>query len=196
MDKARFQLAHLNYALLHGMAVVILLLHDTAGRKLGASACGPAPKGPRDPDVQWSQPGIVVNAEVSGRELGPIRKCPLLHVRFHWQDRPGAFLDVLESIDAALADGPPAFHRTSRSVSYARLSIATGRTADGDLTVRLHDTVPSDGHGNLLPTGQLARKISAAALHASAGRHGRVAGRSYPDGQQNPVVRVDLLGRA
>ena len=195
VDKARFQLAHLNYALLHGMAVVILLLHDTAGRKLGASTCGPAPKGPRDPDVQWSQPGIVVNAEVSGRELGPIRKCPLLHVRFHWQDRPGAFLDVLESIDAALADGPPAFHRTSRSVSYARLSIATGRTADGDLTVRLHDTVPSDGHGNLLPTGQLARKISAAALHASAGRHGRVAG-SSPDGQQNPVVRVDLLGRA
>jgi hypothetical protein len=192
-DQSRSQLAHLNYARLHGMAVVIVLLHeknDGAGNPHGSH---PVPDGQAeyggDPDAYWDQPRITVNANVSRRELGPFQKCPLLHIRFRWQDRPGAFLDVLDSIDAVLDDDPPAIRRAGRSVSYARLFIATGRIADGDLTVRVH--APT---GTRLMAEQLARRIRAGALEASAGRDSRVPG-GHPDEQQKPVIRVDLLGK-
>jgi hypothetical protein len=200
-DKSRFQLAHLNYALLHGMAVVIVLLHDTNDSAENPPVSRPVQDGQRergvDPDVAyWSQPAIPVNAKVSRRELGPFERCPLLHIRFHWDDRPSAFLDVLKSIDAILDNDPPAIRRASRSVSYARLYIATGRIAEGDLTVRIHSSAQRDGHRNRLMTEQLARKISAAAaLEANARRDPRVPGR-YLDGQQDPVIRIDLLGKA
>lgn len=139
----------------------------------------------------------MVDRAVSRQELGPLEKCPLLHIRFRWQDRPGAFLDILNSIDAILDDNDlPAIHGSSRSVSYARLYIAAGRTADGDLTIRLHAPAPGNGRGNRFVTEQLARKIStAAAVAASAGRDPRVPG-AYPYERQSPVVRIDLLGNA
>jgi hypothetical protein len=169
--KSRFQLAHLNFALLHGMAMVIMLLHATGG----------PPEQDQDPDAtSCGQPGILVNAPVSADDLGPLDECPLVHIRFRSQDRPGAFLGVLNSIDATLAGPPLAIARPGRSVSFARMSIATGRMADGDLTIRVHDPAQVDGHGNQLMTEQLARKISAGAA---------------PDGRRNPVIRVDLLGR-
>lgn len=198
-DKSRFQLAHLNYALLHGMAVVIILLHDTNDGAENPPVSSLVQDGQRergiDPDIAyWKKPVIAVNAKVSLRELGPFVKCPLMHIRFRWQDRPGAFFDVLKSIDAILENDPPAFRRTSRSVSYARLYIATGRIAEGDLTVRIHPSARWDGNGNRFMTEQLARKISAAAaLEASAGHDARITGR-YLDGRQNPVIRVDVLG--
>jgi hypothetical protein len=158
-DKSRFQLAHLNYAPVHGMAAIIVLLHDTHG-----SAENPPvnhrvprvqPERGGDPDTTyWNQPGMVVNGRVSRRELGQFEKCPLLHIRFRWQERPGAFLDILNSIDAVLGSDPPAIHRPRRSVSYARLYIAAGRTADGDLTIRIHPPAPWNGRGNRLMTEQ------------------------------------------
>jgi len=200
-DKSRFQLAHLNYAPVHGMAAIIVLLHDTHG-----SAENPPvnhrvprvqPERGGDPDTTyWNQPGMVVNGRVSRRELGQFEKCPLLHIRFRWQERPGAFLDILNSIDAVLGSDPPAIHRPRRSVSYARLYIAAGRTADGDLTIRIHPPAPWNGRGNRLMTEQLGRKISTAAAEAaSAGRDPQIPG-GYPDGRQNPVIRIDLLGKA
>jgi hypothetical protein len=200
-DKSRFQLAHLNYGLLHGMAVVIILLHDANHGAENSPVSRPVQDGQRerglDPDVAyWSHPAIPVNATVSRRELGPLVKCPLLHIRFHWDDRPSAFLDVLKSIDAVLDNDPPAIHRASRSVSYARLYIATGRIAEGDLTVRIHPSAQRNAHANRLITEQLARKITAAAaLEASSRRDSRVPVR-YLDGRQDPVIRIDLLGKA
>jgi hypothetical protein len=192
-DKSRSQLAHLNYARLHGMAVVIVLLHekkDGAGNPHGShSAPGGQAEYGGDPDASWGQPRIMVKANVSRRGLGPFRNCPLVHIRFRWQDRPGAFLNVLDAIDAVLDDDPPAIRRAGRSVSYARLFIATGRIADGDLTVRVH--APT---GTRLMTEQLARRIRAGALEASAGRDSRVSG-GHPDEQQKPVIRIDLLGK-
>jgi hypothetical protein len=199
-DKSRFQLAHLNYALLHGMAVAIILLHDTNGSAHGAPIGRtirrgqPARAGYRDAD--WDQPGVVIKARVSLDGLGPFQKCQLLHIRFRWQDRPGAFLDVLDALDANLCQDPPAIRPVSRSMSYARLYIATGRIADGDLTVRVHVPAGAGQHGNQLLTEQLARRISAAAaLEASAARHSRDP-RGYLDGWQSPVIRIDLLGQA
>jgi hypothetical protein len=192
-DESRFQLAHLNYARLYGIAVVIVLLHekdDLAGTLHGSQ---PVPDGQADyggkPDAYWSKPFIMVNANVSRQELGPFQKCLLLHIMFRSQDHPGAFLDVLDSIDAVLDDDPPAIRRTNRSVSYARLFIAGGRVAEGDLTVRVHTPT-----GTRLMTEQLARTISARTLEASAGRDSRVSG-GHPDEQQRPVIHIELLGK-
>ena len=192
-DKSRSQLAHLNYARLHGMAVVIVLLHeknDGAGNPHGShSAPGGQAEYGGDPDASWGQPRIMVKANVTRRGLGPFQNCPLVHIRFRWQDGPGAFLNVLDAIDAVLDHDPPAIRRAGRSVSYARLFIATGRIADGDLTVRVH--APT---GTRLMTEQLARRIRAGALEASAGRDSRVSG-GHPDEQHQPVIRIDLLGK-
>jgi hypothetical protein len=179
--RSRFQLAHLNYAVLHGMAVAIVLLHDKDD--------GAEPEHGENPHADLSQPGVAVNANVSRRELGTFEKCPLLHVRFRWQDRPGALLDVLNSIDAILDDDPPAVRRAARSVSFARVFIASGRIAEGDLTVRIHALGSKP-----LEAGQLARRISAAAQEASTGRDLRISHESHLDGRQKPVILVDLLG--
>ena len=192
-DESRFQLAHLNYARLYGIAVVILLLHEKDDGAGKPHDCQPVPDGQADyggePDAYWSKPRIMVNANVSRQELGPFQKCPLLHIMFRSQDHPGAFLDVLDSINAVLDGDPPAIRRADRSVSYARLFIATGRTAEGDLTVRAHTPT-----GARLMTEQLARTISAKALEASAGRDSRVSG-GHPDEQQKPVIHIELLGK-
>jgi hypothetical protein len=191
--KSGSQLAHLNYARLHGMAVIIVLLHQKNDSAGNPHASHPAPDGQAEYSTNlytsWDQPRIMVKANVNRQELGPFQKRPLVHIRFRWQDRPGALLDVLDAIDAALDHDPPAIRRAGRSVSYARLFIAAGRIADGDLTVRVH--APT---GTRLMAEQLARRISAGALEASARRDCRAAAR-HPDEQQKPVIRVDLLGK-
>jgi hypothetical protein len=192
-DESCSQLAHLNYARLHGMAAVIVLLHERNDGAGNPHSSRPVPDGQAeyggDPDSYWSRPYITVKTNVSRRELGPFEKCQLLHIRFRWQDHPGAFLDVLDSIDAVLDDNPPAIRRAGRSVSYARLFIANGQVAEGDLTVRLHSPPRTR-----LMTEQLAQRISARALEASAGHDSRVSG-GHPDEQQKPVIRIDLLGK-
>jgi hypothetical protein len=125
LGKSCSQLAHLNYARLHGMAVVIVLLHDKNDGAGNPHNSDPVQDGQKeyggDSDTDRSQPRIMVN--VSRWELGSLQKCQLLHIRFRWQDHPGAFLDVLDSIGAVLDDNPPAIRQADRSVSYARLFI-------------------------------------------------------------------------
>ena len=100
----RFQLAHLNYARLHGTAVVILLLHDL-GEEHGAAesaaggrpAVGPVDSRGQDDGPGWGRPQIVVDKAVTLAQLGPLVQYPLLRVRFRWQDRAGALANVLSS---------------------------------------------------------------------------------------------------
>ena len=47
----------------------------------------------------------------------------MLRVRFSWQDRPGAILNVLESIGLALIVELPAIAKKDWSVAYARVQV-------------------------------------------------------------------------
>lgn len=197
-----FQLMHLNFALLHGIAVVIVLLHDndyasapddSAGRvpvrKDHAAAAGTAAPGRAVSDF-----GTVINGKVSLDQLGPMVSSPLIRIRFRWQDRPGGFLNVLNSINGVFGQSPPAIGQEDRSVSYARLHVAVGRIAEGDLTVRLH---PEDHNGlNWTPalTERMARNISADAVLDAIRRHDPRLVAGYPARPENPVIRIELLG--
>ena len=197
------QLMHLNFAVLHGIAVIILMLHERCAPSASnhsaenaeiseehADAPGMTPSGKAEPDRK----GIVINGRVSLDQLGPIVPCPLVRIRFRWQERPGGFLSVLNSINSALERKPPAIGRKDRSVSYARLHVATGRIAEGDLTVRLHSPARDGLNWTQALTERMTRNISAdAVLEANATYDPRLSN-GYRDRPENPVIHIDLLG--
>jgi hypothetical protein len=200
IDRSRFQLAHMNYALLHGTAVLVALAHDTRSDRTGnardddhqppqqpARAGSPGPEHER---AAADQVSILVDETVTREQLGPMVQCPLLRIRFRWQDRPGAFLNVLSSMDDFLRKPPLGL---GSSVSYARLQVASGRVAHGYLTIRMHPPARLQGDWNSIGTGQLGRHIGAlATLQAAPAQTSGFRG----DGRlpaENPVIRVDLI---
>src|SRR5260370_20677313 len=147
--------------MLDGTAVVIMLLHKTHGDN---STRQRQREGTKDIDADLQVkpsrgPGIRVNEKVSLQQLGLMDQCPLLRIRFRWQDRPGAFLYVLNSVSSALDKDPHAIRLDARSVSYARLHVATGRVAEGDLTIRIHRPPQEKKDWNRAIREQMARKI-------------------------------------
>jgi Domain of unknown function (DUF4062) len=133
-DCSRSELAHLNYATLHGKAVCIALTHEM-GDYHGSNQADGEHSGRRpvhgtfDSTVrratETGQVRIVVDERVAREQLGSMSLHPLLRVRFWWQDRPGVVLNVLNSIDGYLHE--PSAWRSN--VPYARVQIASGRVA-------------------------------------------------------------------
>lgn len=183
---SQYRLMHLNYAILHGTAVIIMLLRkaqdasvDLAGSPVRHS---------------WHEPLALVNGVVSYNELGSLRECPLLGIRFRWQDRPGALLNVLNSVNSVLEKDPPGIPQADRSVSYARLSVATGQVAEGNLTVRIHSPAQYKKDWNRAVRERMAREISTAATLAAAAQSDSGSPGSSPSRPENPVISIDLLG--
>jgi hypothetical protein len=181
------QLAGLTYAFLHGMAVVIMIVHEPDGYS--------GKEGELDAKLQRT-PGpklrALVNEELSREQLGLVTEYPLLRVHFHWQDRPGALLNVLNSLSEILADGLPSIGKDHWSISYARTQVAAGRAALARLTIRIH-IAP----GKLDSWGpnfeEIERKVrTLAALKSVAGRGASSSGDELgtPD---DPVISVDLI---
>jgi hypothetical protein len=195
-----YQLAHLNYAVLHGTAEIILLLHKAADWP--ASDISVRRRARRPPTVEpdgetllsGGQPRIVIDKNVSLRQLGPLTQHPLLRIRYRTQDRPGAFLNIVQAIDEFLRKESPPILREHWSISFARLQVATGQIALGHLTVRLHDVTQDRRRWNSGKTEQMAREVSArAALLATVGEQAGPPGN--PDSNQNPVVHVDFISK-
>jgi hypothetical protein len=202
----RFQLAHLNYARLHGTAVIILLLHDR-GEEHGAAesaagarpAASPVDSRGQDDGPEWGRPQIVVDEPVSLAQLGPLVQYPLLRVRFRWQDRPGAVANVLGSISDALSKENPPIGPENWSVSYARAHVESGRTALGYLTVRIYDPDPSHV-GEDWTTKKIERvawRVSAALAGLGAvAAEGDVVLASDRRELEGPVIRLDLISQS
>jgi len=193
-DYWHYQLAHLNYAVLHGTAEIILLLHKTADRPASQKSARMqvAPDG--EPKLSGGQPHIVIDKNVSLRQLGPLMQHPLLRIRYRAQDRPGAFLNIVQAIGEFLDKESPPILREQWSISFARLQVATGQIALGHLTIRLHDVTQDRRRWNSGKTEQMAREVSArAALLATVG--GQAGLPRNPDSNQDPVVRVDFVSK-
>jgi hypothetical protein len=159
------------------------------GRTLPPTA---APSG--ETELSGGQPRIVIDKNVSLQQLGPLTQHPLLRIRFRAQDRPGAFLNIVQAIGEFLARESPSIPREQWSISYARLQVATGQVGLGHLTIRLHDTTQDRRRWNSGKVEQMAQEVSArAALLATSGETIGTAGN--PDKNQDPVVRVDFVSK-
>jgi hypothetical protein len=129
-------LAGLTAAILHGKAVLLLLAHRTGGR-------GPGPTQPGRQDANGSA-ALVGDGPVyldrwqSRQELGQAERNPLLRVHMRTPDRPGATLEVLESLRETLREmAPDSLGERDWNVWYARVEVAHGNIAQIQLTIRL-----------------------------------------------------------
>ena len=129
-------LAGLTAATLHGKAVLLLLAHRQGKHKHRTS---------RDAGQDTIRPaGLTDDGPVyldkwqSRLDLGAAERYPLLRVHMRTPDRPGATLEVLESLREALRDmTPESLGEGDWNVWYARVVVAHGNTAQIQLTVRL-----------------------------------------------------------
>lgn len=198
-----FQLAGLTYALLHGTAVMVLLVHEPkfdsdSGFILGQVA-QPEAEHARALELDLQQDRALAKARVlldkqlNRNELGGESDYPLLRVHFRWQDQPGAFLNVLNSISEELRLELPSLQRQDWSVSYARLQVLTGQVALGQLTIRLH-IPPGEIKGwDPARMADMGRKIEMrAADEAAAGRSPGTPGEDL-DKQEDPVISIDRI---
>lgn len=207
-DRDRFQLAHLNFARLHGIAAVTLLLHEIESPVAGDAAVNDrsseandtghrtdrdAQEGTDRAKQKWGLPRVVVNEEVSKEQLGPLIEYPLLRVRFRWRDRPGAMLDVLRSIGEALAKDRSLIDAREPILPYARLEIASGSVALGHLTIHLEITSRSMRHWNNFEVERLARKIGALASSRAVTASGSGAQTARHRDAVDAVIRIGLI---
>jgi hypothetical protein len=199
----RFQLAHLNYARLHGTAVVILLLHDLGEQHgvMESAVGGPLAVGlveslGHDEGPEWGRPQIVVDESVSPAQLGPLVQYPLLRVRFRWQDRPGVVANILSSINDALSREQPPIDAANWSVSYARVQVASGHTALGHLTVRIQDQSDT-GEDWTAIIERVARRVGGAlAARGAVAAEGGVVLASDRRELEGPVIRLDMSSKS
>ena len=108
--------------------------------------------------------------------------------------RAGGGSHVLNSINGVFGQSPPAIGQEDRGVSYARLHVAVGRIAEGDLTVRLHPAAHDGLNWTPALTERMARNISADAVLNAIRRHDPRLVAGYPPRPENPVIRIELLG--
>jgi hypothetical protein len=178
--REHFQLAGLTYALLHGTAVIVLLVHDRT-----------APKADPPLDPAWAR---LETRPLSRNELEPVtgHPFPLLRVRFRWQDRPGGFLDVLNSISTALEKELPWIKRQDWSISYARLQVESGQVGVGRLTIRMHLPAGEISGWDEGKMEQMGRKIEMLAAEA-ASRQASGSPGDVLDKQEDPVIGIDRI---
>jgi hypothetical protein len=203
--RAGFQLAGLTYGLLHGTAVMVFFVHeptvDQQGVKVGqvvqsdqeyAADLEAALR--KEPDCAKLR--VMVCKQLSRDDLEPApadHSFPMLKVRFRWKDRPGAIVNVLESISQALAEALPAIPMQDWSVAYARVQVLTGQVAHGRMTIRIHVPPSQVEPWTSARMAEMARKIETmaaseatrrAALDRAAGDHGR---------PEEPVVTIERI---
>ena len=196
--RPQLQLAGLTYALLHGTAVVLMLGHELEARaaqdndledKLRATLEPPERDYPALPRLR-----VLVNEWRCQDQLGRAEKDPLLQVHFRSPDRPGALLNVLESLNTTLDEELPTSEVGSWRVWHAQTQVTTGNAALTRLTVRLHTQAGNVESWNPVIYEEIERKVRTLATNAFAidpNPDRRVDGDSY--GAEDPVISVSLI---
>jgi hypothetical protein len=203
LAKARpgFQLGGLTYGLLFGTAVMVLFVHEPPG-----SQREPADDSAGKLQAELQQnPGcdklrVLLSRRLSHADMEPVveHAYPILHVYFRWQDRPGATLNVLDSISTALREALPSIGGKDWSVSYARLRVLTGQVATARLTIRMHIS-EGDIEGWTNRMEETARNIEFLAASAAASQAAAAAANTPGasadalSAPEEPVVRIDRV---
>jgi hypothetical protein len=188
--RPRLHLAGLTYGLLHGTAVALLLGHEPDGHT--------AP----DADLQLDLRGndralakvdVLINRWRTQAQLGHVKQQPLLRVYFRAQDRPGALLDVLESLGTTLQDNLPSFKKAKWRVWHAHIRL-TGHAAETRLTVRLDTDALNLGEWGPGIFDNIARKVRALAARDAAAAQITAGSFGYEsDVPEDPVITVSLI---
>ena len=131
----QLQLVGLTYALLHGMATMTIVAYSRG--ECTERLEDLAAKLNQDPARKFQ---LLINEKLNRSELVPFTEYPLLRVHFRWHDRPGAILNVLDSLSKTLADEFPSINELEWSVSYARARAPADGAAVARLTLRIHTT--------------------------------------------------------
>ena len=203
--REHFQLRGLTYGLLHGTAVMVLLIHEPAadprtGVLLGRVVLdGKDRAGALEDDLRidpaWAKLRVPVDKQLSRDELGGATEYPypMLRVRFRWQDRPGALLNMIRSINEVLTEALPSLHRQDWSVSYASLQVLTGQVAGGWLTIRMHLRAEQISGWDLGRMEEMGRKIEMLATARAAGRQRPRSSEAGLGQLEDPVVSIDRI---
>jgi len=133
-------LAGLTAAILHGKAVLLLLAHRPKGPGLPPGVPRHWPRASRPGGRDATRPAATVYLDKwqSRQDLGVAGQDPLLRVHMRTPDRPGATLEVLESLRETLYEmAPESLGERDWKVWYARVVVAHGNLAQIQLTVRL-----------------------------------------------------------
>ena len=182
--RERFDLTGFTYALLHGTAVMVLLVHD---RQMAQQSGGTA-------DLESElrgKPGltkvqVLLDKQLSWAELGHATGYPMLRAGFRWQDRPRAFLNVLNSIKEGLSTELTSLQPNDWSISYAQAQVETGQVATGHLTIRMH-----------LPAEKVNwSEDTMKEMGVAAAEEARKAALDSPDGlgpPENPLISIDRM---
>ncbi len=200
-EREHFELTGLTYGLLHGKAVMVLLVHEPQVSENAGLPAGQMlpPKLNRVTDLEErlrTKPALVnvqvlLDKRLSKYELGPETDDPMLRAHFHWQDRPGAFLTVIDSISDVLHQ-QLGLKQQAWSISYARLEVLTGEVATGQLTIRIDIPVEklegwSPATMEEIDRGRETFAADEVASQAAAGS---------PDGlgpAENPVIHISRM---
>jgi len=191
--REHFQLRGLTYGLLHGTAVMVLLIHEPVADPRAAALADELRTG-----RAWAKLRVPVDKQLSRNELGDATRSPypMLSIRFRWQDRPGALLTMIRSINEVLTEELPSLNRHDWSISYASVQVLTGQIAGGWLTIRMHISAEQINGWDLGAMEAIGRKIETLATARAAGRQ-----RPRPSGAglgqlEDPVVSVDRIMKA
>ncbi len=176
---------------LHGKAVVLLIGHQSNGPDAPSLA---RPAGPDHIEVYLDKPQ-------NRNELGTVQRHPVLRVHMRTPDRPGATLEILQSLRDSLQDiAPGKLGMHDWNVWYARAVVTEGNTAQVELTIRLsidpdNDRISGKPVGQWGPAEYTKIERQALALAASKMAAARQAGVSPEPGTDTPedtVIRVSL----
>jgi hypothetical protein len=123
----------MNYAVLHGTAVILLLGHQPGGQtpRDGGLAARLAANFPAASLL------VAIDEWQSAAQLGHEGPEPVLRVHVRSPDRPGTLLDVLNALQPALRAALPELSAADPSVWYANLKVTAGQTTSARLTMRL-----------------------------------------------------------
>jgi len=178
---------------LHGKAVVLLIGHHPNGPD---ATSAPQPAGSDHSGIE-----VYLDKWQSRNELGTVQRHPVLRVHMRTPDRPGATLEILQSLRDSLQDIAPGWlGMHDWNVWYARAVVAEGNTARIELTIRLSvdpdsDSFPGKPVGQWGPAEYTKIERQALALAASKMAAARQAGLSPELGTDTPedtVIRVSL----
>jgi hypothetical protein len=208
-ERPGFQLVGYTFGLLHGTALVVALVHEPAapgsadsGADSGAGSRAGSGAGSRASleadmrkDPALAKLRVLVDEELSHAELGPTREYPMIRVRYRWQDHPGAFLQVVESISATLCDELESFHSDDWSISYARIQVITGRMALGRVALRLHTSAREVTPWGPRKMEDIERRVASLASAAAMEGQPPVPGGLDLERFDDIVISMDLIRR-